>query len=267
MSIPSRFFLAAGLGVAASLSPLRAVEGDAAARPHILGVAQIGLYVHDIDAARRFYHDFLGYDESATLRNPDGSLRAVLIRINEQQSVELLPERAPATDRLDHIALETDDVEGMRRYLHSKGVNIVDRGLPGAPDPAGFRVEDPDGHAVGFLPPSICPFQRQFVGDALTFPEAADGDTLTIQNSERHPDVPRLTLSSDEYLLLENRYITPADSVRVDQDSLTTVILGPKEPDRFEYDALLPGSGILVWHIDESVIPFTTSLRFPSESE
>ena len=71
----------------------------------------------------------------------------------------------------------------------------------------------------------------------------------------------RVTLSSDEYLLLENRYLAPADTVRLDQDSVTHVVLGPKSPDRYEYDALLPGSGILVWHIDESVIPFSTSLR------
>ena len=45
------------------------------------------------------------------------------------------------------------------------------------------------------------------------------------------------------------------------------MILGPKTPDAYEYDALLPGGGLLVWHIDESVIPLEytfpldTSLR------
>ena len=57
------------------------------------------------------------------------------------------------------------------------------------------------------------------------------GDTVTIQNSERHPDVRRVTLSSDEYLLIENRYLAPAASVQLDQDSTTHVILGPKTPD------------------------------------
>jgi hypothetical protein len=42
------------------------------------------------------------------------------------------------------------------------------------------------------------------------------------------------------------------------------VILGPETPDRFEYDALLPGPGLLVWHVDASVVPFTTALR-PNE--
>ncbi|MGH7742929.1 MAG: hypothetical protein ACRENS_13015, partial [Candidatus Eiseniibacteriota bacterium] len=118
--------------------------------------------------------------------------------------------------------------------------------------------------ATGLLPPSIDPFQRQFTGDALHFPEVDYGDTLTIQNSERFPDVRRVTLSGDEYLLLEDRYLSPAASVQLDQDSTTHVILGPKTPDAAEYDALLPGGGMLVWHIDESVIPFEYS--FPLDT-
>jgi M6 family metalloprotease-like protein len=117
-------------------------------------------------------------------------------------------------------------------------------------------------YATGLLPPSVDPWQRAFLTDALGFPEVDYGGApMAIADVERHPDVRRVTLSGDEYLLLENRYLAPADTVELDQDSLTRVILGPKRPDRFEYDALLPGAGILAWHVDESVIPYSTSLR------
>ena len=129
----------------------------------------------------------------------------------------------------------------------------------------GSRVMLEDGteiFATGLLPPSVDPWQRFYVTDALAFPEVDYGGAPTaLANSERYPDVRRVTLSSDEYLLLENRWLAPADVVELDQDPATHVVLGPKSPDRFEYDALLPGTGILVWHIDESVIPFNTSLR------
>jgi M6 family metalloprotease-like protein len=129
----------------------------------------------------------------------------------------------------------------------------------------GSRVMLKDGteiYATGLLPPSVDAWQRAFTTDILAFPEVDySGDSTAIENSERHPDVRRVTLSSDEYLLLENRYLAPADVVVLDQDSISRVVLGPKSPDRYEYDALLPGGGILVWHIDESVIPFGTSLR------
>lgn len=119
--------------------------------------------------------------------------------------------------------------------------------------------------ATGLLPPSIDPWQRAFTTDQLTFPEALYGDTLALRSGERHPDMPRVSLTSDEYLLLENRYQAPADSVELDQADSSRVVLGPKKLDRHEYDALLPGSGVLVWHIDESVIP-THEFVFPCDT-
>ena len=119
--------------------------------------------------------------------------------------------------------------------------------------------------ATGLLPPSIDPWQRFYTTDRLTFPEVAYGDTLAYRNGERHPDMRRVSLTSDEYLLLENRYQAPADSVELDQADSSRVVLGPKKPDRFEYDALLPGGGMLVWHIDESVIPINET-TYPCDS-
>ena len=92
-------------------------------------------------------------------------------------------------------------------------------------------------------------------------PGASDTAAFRLRGSQRSNDFVKLDLSSDEYVILENRYLAPAAAVRLAQDSVTRVVLGPREPDRFEYDALLPGTGVLAWHVDESVIPFTTSLR------
>ncbi|MEO5989068.1 MAG: immune inhibitor A domain-containing protein [Candidatus Eisenbacteria bacterium] len=128
----------------------------------------------------------------------------------------------------------------------------------------GSRVQLADGSeifATGLLPPSIDPFQRAFLGDGLVFAVPAWGETLSVVGNERSPLMFQVPLSSDEYLLIENRFLAPADAVELDQDDSTRVILGPKSPDRFEYDALLPGGGILVWHVDASVIPFETALR------
>jgi len=139
---------AAGLSLALGLSPGRAQ--DAALRPHILGVAQVALYVHDLAASRSFYRDFLGYEEAFTLKNPDGSLRSALFKIGDRQTVELIPEVAPATDRLNHIALETDDAEAMRTYLKSRGIVVPEHVTKGQVTTAYFTVTDPDGHTVEF---------------------------------------------------------------------------------------------------------------------
>ena len=115
--------------------------------------------------------------------------------------------------------------------------------------------------ATGLLPPSVDPFQRFFTTDILHFTEPAFGETTLVQASERYPDMRRIYMTSDEYLLFENRAIAPGDVIELDQDSTTRVVLGPKSPDRYEYDALVPGPGLLVWHIDASVIPFETAFR------
>jgi M6 family metalloprotease-like protein len=127
------------------------------------------------------------------------------------------------------------------------------------------RVPGDTIFAVGLLPPSVDPFQRNFILDQglLNYrrPGPADTAPFGLHGSQRHNDFVKLDLSSDENVILENRYLSPAAAVRLLQDDTTHVILGPREPDRFEYDALLPGGGILAWHVDESVIPFLTSLR------
>lgn len=131
----------------------------------------------------------------------------------------------------------------------------------------GSRVQLPQGEifAVGLLPPSLDPFQRNFILDEglvnFRIPGPADTATFVLRGSQRTNDFVKLDLSSDEYLILENRFLADAALVRLLQDSTTGVVLGPREPDAYEWDALLPGAGILAWHVDESVIPFLTSLR------
>jgi M6 family metalloprotease-like protein len=69
----------------------------------------------------------------------------------------------------------------------------------------------------------------------------------------------KVPINSEEYFLLENRQINlDRDTVTgLLADSITGVVLGPvnrftKQFNR-EYDNILPGSGILIWHIDEGV--------------
>jgi hypothetical protein len=158
-----------------------------------------------------------------------------------------------------HLLFGLDDLYDIETGLPVVGEwSLMDSG-----NLVGSRVLQPDGSeifATGLLPPSIDPWQRFFVGDALNFHEASVGDTTVLLDGERHADMRRVTLSSDEYLLLENRYQLPASIVEIETDPLTHVILGPR-PDSLLYDALVPGGGVLVWHIDTSVMPFQGMLR------
>jgi M6 family metalloprotease-like protein len=68
----------------------------------------------------------------------------------------------------------------------------------------------------------------------------------------------KIPITTEEYFLLENREVDldkdHFSGLRV--DSTTNVVLGPVDQNRQynrEYDWLLPGSGILIWHVDEGV--------------
>jgi lactoylglutathione lyase len=118
------------------------------ARPRITGIAHIAVYAKDYQASRAFYRDFLGFQEPYSLANPDGSPSMTFFKVNERQYIELFPERAAGTDRLHHISIETDNAEGMRAYLASKGVTVPAKVGKGRIGNSNFNIKDPEGHTV-----------------------------------------------------------------------------------------------------------------------
>jgi len=120
-------------------------------RPRITGVAHIALYVKDVEKARGYYRDVLGFSEPYSLSNPGGSLALTFFKVNERQYIEIFPEREANTDRLNHIAVETDDIEAMRGYLASKGVAVPAKAGVDRIGNRSFTARDPDGHTVEFV--------------------------------------------------------------------------------------------------------------------
>src|SRR4051812_19899067 len=131
------------LALCASLATAEDVK-----RPRVTGVAHIAIYAHDVDKTLAFYRDFLGYAEPFRLNRGGGALHLAFVKINDRQFVEVFPEKAEGTDRLNHIALEVDDAEAMRAYLASRGVKVPDKVPVGRIGNANFNINDPDGHTV-----------------------------------------------------------------------------------------------------------------------
>jgi lactoylglutathione lyase len=118
------------------------------ARPRITGVAHIAVYAADFEKSRAFYRDFLGFEEPYSLAKPDGTPSMTFFKINERQYIELFPETAPNTDRLNHISIETDNAEAMRLYLASRGVAVPKTVPKGRIGNSNFNIKDPEGHTV-----------------------------------------------------------------------------------------------------------------------
>ena len=119
-----------------------------AARPRILGVAHIAIYAADFEKSRAFYRDFLGFEEPYSLANANGTPSMTFFKINERQYIELFPETTPKSDRLNHISIETDNAEGMRQYLASRGIAVPRQVAKGRIGNSNFNVKDPEGHTV-----------------------------------------------------------------------------------------------------------------------
>lgn len=137
-------------------------------RPRLLGVAHMAIFVSDIEKARGFYRDFLGFQEPYDLKNTDGSLSMTFFKVNEDQYIEVFPGLKPEQDRLNHIAFATDDAAGLRTFLAGRGVQV----------PAGvnkvrigntsFNVKDPEGHTLEFTQYELSGWTRREAGKFLS---------------------------------------------------------------------------------------------------
>ena len=121
---------------------------DESVRPRILGISHINFYVSDLQKARRFYEDFLGFSEPYDLKRDDGSVSLAFVKINDDQTIELSTDPRKQDGQLSHIAFYTDSAEGMREYLASRGVRVPDKVPQGKIKNLNFTIQDPDGHSV-----------------------------------------------------------------------------------------------------------------------
>jgi len=130
------------------LTVLPLVAQTPVARPKILGVAHLAVYVSDLAKARAFYEDLLGYAEPFTLPKPDGSVQIAFVKINDHQYIELFNEPGRGEGQLNHISIYTDNANRMRDYLAAQGVKVPAQVGKGRIGNLNFTVKDPDGHEV-----------------------------------------------------------------------------------------------------------------------
>jgi len=135
-------------------------------------------------------------------------------------------------------------------------------------------MDTPWGWAYGALPVPPCAWSLEFMGwaDPVVLLEGAD-DLEVKASVLRGPGqrLYKIPVTSDEYFLIENRL----DDIENDGIALIEqergVVLGPVDPGctqevcpvNHEYDYLIPGPGMLIYHIDNTrvipgLLPFDT---------
>jgi len=91
--------------------------------PPIWGIAKMTFLVSDFEVARNYYGRFLGFAEAFSYPSPLG--KTISFKVNDRQFLEFIEDAdAKVKTRLVSVSFETEDVEQMRKYLHSKGVEV-----------------------------------------------------------------------------------------------------------------------------------------------
>jgi lactoylglutathione lyase len=123
-------------------------------RPRLLGIAHLAVFVSNPAAAKGFYQELLGFEESFSLPAATSSPARTFVKINDRQFIELIDASKTGTageGQLDHVALYTADAERMRRYLAGRGVQVPAATTIDSTGDRSFNVIDADGHRIEFV--------------------------------------------------------------------------------------------------------------------
>ncbi len=115
-------------------------------RPRIFGIDHVSFYTTAPDGVKKLYGDLLGLTSVPPVE-PGGTLRYTV----GKQWVGFSPAPDPkSTDRLDHVALLTDNIVALRKYLAGQGITVPQ--IQGRSDHSlFFVVEDPESHSIEFV--------------------------------------------------------------------------------------------------------------------
>ncbi len=131
-----------------------AVAQSAPARTKITGISHLAVYTSDPSATDHYYRVVIGAAKVADPENPKG----VRYMVSPTQFIEVLPLPPNAgINRLDHTAWQTEDAEGLRKYLAAKGWKTPATVTHGSDGSKWFEVLDPEDNRVQFVQPPAHP--------------------------------------------------------------------------------------------------------------
>ena len=133
---------------------LTAAAQTAPPRPKITTVSHLAIYTSNSVATDHYYRAIVGAEKLPDPEDPKG----VRYALSSTQFVDVLPlPPGSGVNRLDHTAWNTEDAEGLRKYLAAKAWKTPERVEKGADGSRWFAVKDPEGNKVEFVQPPRAP--------------------------------------------------------------------------------------------------------------
>ena len=115
-------------------------------RPRITGIDHVSFYTTAPDGVKHLYADILGLPSADPLESGE-----TVRYVSGRQWVGYSPAPDPkATDRMDHTAFTTENVNALRTYLAAKGLKPGEIETRSDHSKSMF-VSDPEGHRIEFV--------------------------------------------------------------------------------------------------------------------
>jgi catechol 2,3-dioxygenase-like lactoylglutathione lyase family enzyme len=112
----------------------------------ITGIDHVSFYTTQPDGVKTLYGTTLGLASAAPVES-GGAVRYMVGRQWVGYSAAPDPK---ATDRMDHVAFTTENIEALRKYLIANHLNVS--AIEGHPDHSvSFMVSDPEGNRIEFV--------------------------------------------------------------------------------------------------------------------
>jgi catechol 2,3-dioxygenase-like lactoylglutathione lyase family enzyme len=117
-------------------------SGASPPRPKITGISHVAFFTSKPDAAKEFWGRLFGL---STGRSPQ-------VFIVGSQTIELESDADSApSNRISHVAFATDNAEGMRQFLASRGISVPPSIHIESSGTNWFAMNDPEGHSIEFV--------------------------------------------------------------------------------------------------------------------
>ena len=133
-----------------TFAAVMAVAQSTPKRPKITGIDHVDFYTTDAAANEHLFTAELGLQSLS----PAEAGQTQRYEVGKQWVGYSPAPDSGSINRMDHVALRTDDCEAMRSYLKANGIAIPDSVGKLKTGERAFQVKDPEGHVIEFVQPS-----------------------------------------------------------------------------------------------------------------
>src|SRR6218665_3623007 len=100
-------------------------------KPFIRQVAHTCIFAHDLAATEAFYRDMFGIEKAFDFKRGEDWI-GFYLDLGARSFIEVFRKaesRFAETDQINHICLETEDLDGLIAHMRSRGATLTDKKL------------------------------------------------------------------------------------------------------------------------------------------